>query len=149
MVLGNFFLIAGVSPQEALRWYLEMYVDAYDWVMAANVIGMSLYADGGFMATKPYAATSSYINKMSDYCAGCRFKPEVKTGPDACPYNYLYWHFIDQHADRFAENPRMRMIVRGWLAAARRIRGRCALPLTCFSQNMSRFSAIATPDDRH
>jgi deoxyribodipyrimidine photolyase-related protein len=83
--------------------------------MAANVIGMALHAEGGYMATKPYAATSAYIRKMSDYCTGCRFKPDEKTGPDACPFNYLYWHFIDQHSDRFAENPRMRMIVTGWL----------------------------------
>lgn len=115
MILGNFFLIAGIRPQEALRWYLEMYVDAFDWVMAANVIGMSLYADGGYMATKPYAASSSYIRKMSNYCAGCRFDPDQKTGPDACPFNYLYWNFIDQHAGRFAENPRMRALVQGWL----------------------------------
>lgn len=114
MILGNFFLLAGVRPQEALRWFLEMYVDAYDWVMAANVIGMSLYADGGYMATKPYAATSGYIRKMSNYCAGCRFDPDQKTGPDACPYNYLYWNFIDQYSDRFAENPRMRALVQGW-----------------------------------
>ncbi|MBA3387614.1 MAG: hypothetical protein H0T95_13560 [Chthoniobacterales bacterium] len=115
MVLGNFCLISGISPQEALRWYNEMYVDAYDWVMAPNVLGMSLYADGGYMASKPYAATSTYINRMSNYCAGCRFDPEQKTGPDACPYNYLYWCFIDEHAERFAPNPRMRSIVGGWL----------------------------------
>ena len=115
MILGNFFLIAGIRPQEALRWYLEMYVDAFDWVMAANVIGMSLYADGGYMATKPYAATSSYIRKMSNYCAGCRFDPDQKTGPDACPFNYLYWDFIDRHAERFATNFRMRALVDGWL----------------------------------
>ncbi len=115
MVLGNFFLISGINPQEALRWYNEMYVDAYDWVMAPNVLGMSLYADGGYMASKPYAATSTYINRMSNYCAGCRFDPEQKTGPDACPYNYLYWCFIDEHAERFAPNPRMRSIVGGWL----------------------------------
>ncbi len=114
MILGNFFLIAGIRPQEALRWFLEMYVDAFDWVMAANVIGMSLYADGGYMATKPYASTSAYIRKMSNYCAGCRFDPDQKTGPDACPYNYLYWNFIDHHADRFGENPRMRALVQGW-----------------------------------
>jgi deoxyribodipyrimidine photolyase-related protein len=115
MVIGNFCLIAGIKPQEALRWYSEMYVDGYDWVMAPNVLGMSLYADGGFMATKPYAATSSYINRMSNYCAGCRYDPETKTGPDACPFNYLYWDFIDRHADEFGRKPRIRSIVNGWL----------------------------------
>ncbi|HEY0793110.1 MAG TPA: cryptochrome/photolyase family protein [Chthoniobacterales bacterium] len=114
MVLGNFFLIAGVIPQEAERWYLEMYVDAYDWVMAANVLGMILYADGGYMATKPYAAGGSYINKMSNYCRDCRFKPTVKVGPDACPYNYLYWNFYDRHQDELQDNPRVSMMVRGW-----------------------------------
>ena len=114
MILGNYFLIAGIRPQEALRWYLEMYVDAFDWVMVANVLGMSLYADGGYMATKPYAATSGYIRKMSNYCAGCRFDPDQKSGPDACPFNYLYWNFIDQHAGRFAANPRMWALVQGW-----------------------------------
>ncbi|MBA2622936.1 MAG: cryptochrome/photolyase family protein [Chthoniobacterales bacterium] len=116
MVLGNFFLISGISPQEALRWYNEMYVDAYDWVMAANVIGMSLYADGGYMATKPYADTSNYIRKMSNYCKGCRFDPDQKTGTDACPFNYLYWRFIDEHAEQFGRNPRMRTITKAWLA---------------------------------
>ncbi len=120
MVLGNFFLIAGIRPQEALRWYLEMYVDAFDWVMGPNVIGMALHADGGFMATKPYAATSTYIRKMSDYCAGCRYDPDKKTGPDACPFNYLYWNFIDHHSDRFGGNPRMKMIVNSWLKRAPR-----------------------------
>ncbi len=112
MVLGNFLLLAGVRPQEALRWYLEMYVDAHDWVMAANVLGMVLHADGGFMATKPYAAGSGYISRMSDYCAGCRYKPEVKTGPEACPFNYLYWDFYARHEKRFARNPRVGMAIR-------------------------------------
>lgn len=115
MILGNFFLTAGINPQQALRWYSELYVDAFDWVMAPNVIGMSLYADGGSMATKPYAASSTYINRMSNYCRGCRFDPARKTGPDACPFNYLYWDFIDRHAEAFGRNPRMRMIVNGWL----------------------------------
>lgn len=114
MVLGNFLILAEVEPRQALRWYLEMYCDAFDWVMAANVIGMVLHADGGFMATKPYVAGSGYISRMSNYCAGCRYKPAVKTGPEACPFNYLYWNFFDRHADRFRSNPRVSMMVRTW-----------------------------------
>lgn len=114
MVLGNFLLLAGVSPQEALRWFSELYVDAYEWVMAANVIGMALHADGGFMATKPYAGAGAYISRMSDYCRGCRYDPRQKSGPNACPYNLLYWAFYDRHGDRFARNPRTAMMVRSW-----------------------------------
>ena len=112
MVLGNFLLLAGVRPQEALRWYLEMYVDAHDWVMAANVLGMVLHADGGFMATKPYAAGSGYISRMSNYCESCRYQPAVKTGPEACPFNYLYWDFYARHEKRFARNPRVGMALK-------------------------------------
>jgi len=112
MVLGNFLLLAGVRPAEALRWYLEMYVDAHDWVMAANVLGMVLHADGGFMATKPYAAGSGYISRMSNYCAGCRYQPEVKTGTEACPFNYLYWDFYARHEKMFARNPRVGMALK-------------------------------------
>ena len=112
MVLGNFLLLAGIKPQEALNWFLEMYVDAHDWVMAANVLGMVLHADGGFMATKPYAAGSGYISRMSNYCQGCRYKPEVKTGPEACPFNYLYWDFFARHETRFAKNPRIGMALK-------------------------------------
>jgi deoxyribodipyrimidine photolyase-related protein len=112
MVLGNFLLLAGIKPQEGLRWFLEMYVDAHDWVMAANVLGMVLHADGGFMATKPYAAGSGYISRMSNYCQGCRYKPELKTGPEACPFNYLYWDFYARHEARFAKNPRIGMALK-------------------------------------
>jgi deoxyribodipyrimidine photolyase-related protein len=114
MVLGNFFILCACQPKEVLRWYMEMYVDAYDWVMQPNVIGMILYADGGFFATKPYIAGSGYISKMSNYCQHCRFKPAVKTGPDACPFNYLYWNFISQHAARFKSNPRVGMMIHTW-----------------------------------
>ncbi len=112
MVLGNFLLLAGIKPQEALRWFLEMYVDAHDWVMAANVLGMVLHADGGFMATKPYAAGSGYISRMSNYCQGCRYKTDIKTGPEACPFNYLYWDFYARHEARFAKNPRVGMALK-------------------------------------
>ncbi|PTX94791.1 cryptochrome/photolyase family protein [Verrucomicrobia bacterium LW23] len=114
MVLGNFFLLGGFAPDAVLRWYTEMYVDAHDWVMAANVIGMVLHADGGFMATKPYAAGAGYIHKMSNYCGGCRYRPDQRTGPDACPFNFLYWNFYATHRERFATNPRVGMMIKTW-----------------------------------
>lgn len=114
MVLGNFFLLGGYRPADVLRWYQELYVDAYDWVMLPNVYGMILYADGGLFATKPYAAGSGYISRMSNHCAGCRYKPAVKTGPEACPFNYLYWNFFGTHRDRFARNPRIGMMIKTW-----------------------------------
>ena len=114
MVLGNFFLLGGFAPDAVLRWYLEMYVDAHDWVMAANVIGMVLHADGGYMATKPYAAGGGYIHKMSNYCEGCRYRPDQRTGPDACPFNYLYWNFYATHERRFAHNRRVGMAIKTW-----------------------------------
>jgi deoxyribodipyrimidine photolyase-related protein len=82
--------------------------------MAANVLGMALHADGGFMATKPYAASAAYISKMSNYCSGCAYDPAKKSGPGACPFNLLYWDFYDRHADRFASNPRTSMMVNSW-----------------------------------
>jgi deoxyribodipyrimidine photolyase-related protein len=115
MILGNFLLLAGVNPQEALRWFNEMYVDAHDWVMAANLLGMALHADGGFMSTKPYAAGGAYIHKMSNYCEGCSYSPDIKTGPRACPFNLLYWNFYETHRERFANNPRTAMMVRSWM----------------------------------
>lgn len=115
MILGNFLLLAGVNPQEALRWFNEMYVDAHDWVMGANLLGMALHADGGFMATKPYAAGAAYIHKMSNYCGGCSYSPEIKNGQGACPFNLLYWNFYENHRERFANNPRTAMMVRSWM----------------------------------
>jgi deoxyribodipyrimidine photolyase-related protein len=114
MILGNFLLLAGIDPKQSQDWFLEMYIDAHEWVMAANVLGMALHADGGFMATKPYAASAAYISKMSNYCSGCHFDPKKKTGPGACPYNLLYWDFYDRHGKRFASNPRTSMMVSSW-----------------------------------
>jgi len=114
MILGNFMLLAGVKPKEAIEWFAGNYVDSHDWVMMANVMGMALHADGGFVATKPYAASASYISKMSNYCEGCCYDPEEKYGKKACPFNVLYWAFYDRHQDRFVKNPRTSNMIRGW-----------------------------------
>ncbi|GAB4214179.1 MAG: cryptochrome/photolyase family protein [Roseiflexaceae bacterium] len=107
MLVCNFCLLAGVDPAAVAGWFLAFYVDAYDWVVLPNVIGMGLNADGGRTATKPYIASANYINKMSDYCAGCRFNPKQRSGPDACPYNLLYWNFLLAHEPALRANPRL------------------------------------------
>ncbi|WP_341861691.1 cryptochrome/photolyase family protein [Gymnodinialimonas sp. 57CJ19] len=107
MVLGNFALLAGLDPDEVNEWYLLVYADAYEWVELPNVSGMILFADGGVLASKPYAASGSYINKMSDYCGSCAYKPTVKNGPKACPFNYLYWDFLARNDGKLRSNPRM------------------------------------------
>jgi deoxyribodipyrimidine photolyase-related protein len=114
MVTGNFALIAGLDPHAVHEWYLSVYADAYEWVEAPNTIGMSLFADGGLLATKPYAASGAYINRMSDYCAGCRHDVKRRTGPDACPFNYLYWDFVARNADMLSRNPRLGFAATTW-----------------------------------
>ncbi|MFU7529172.1 cryptochrome/photolyase family protein [Qipengyuania sp. ASV99] len=114
MVLGNFCLIAGIDPKAVQDWYLAVYADAYEWVELPNVSGMVLYADGGKLATKPYAASGNYINTMSDYCKGCRYKVSQKTGEGACPFNALYWHFMDRNRDRLKGNHRIGRIYANW-----------------------------------
>ncbi len=112
MVLGNFALIAGLSPQEVNEWFLIVYADAHEWVVLPNVSGMALFADGGYLASKPYAAGGAYINRMSDYCKNCRYKVAEKSGEDACPFNYLYWDFLGRHRAKLGGNPRLGMIYR-------------------------------------
>jgi deoxyribodipyrimidine photolyase-related protein len=112
MVTGNFALIAGLDPREVHEWYLAVYADAYEWVELPNTIGMALHADGGLLGSKPYAASGNYINKMSDYCKPCRYDVKQRTGPEACPFNALYWDFIARHHARFSKNPRMANITR-------------------------------------
>lgn len=113
MVLANLSLIAGIRPQDVLDWMRRMFVDAADWVMVPNVIGMGVHADDGLMMTKPYAAGGAYLNRMGRYCSGCRFDPKKRTGEDACPFTTLYWDFLDRHRAEFASNPRMAQQVRG------------------------------------
>jgi len=107
MITGNFALLTGVDPAEVEEWYLVVYADAFEWVELPNTHGMALYADGGVLASKPYAASGSYVDRMSDYCAGCRYDPGVKLGPGACPFNYLYWYFLIVNRKRLDANPRM------------------------------------------
>jgi deoxyribodipyrimidine photolyase-related protein len=110
MVTGNFALIAGLDPRAVNEWYLVVYADAYEWVELPNTHGMALHADGGLMASKPYAASGNYINKMSDYCASCAYKVSVRTGEGACPFNFLYWDFIDRNREVLGRNPRMSLV---------------------------------------
>lgn len=112
MVLNNFALITGVSPQALQDWFHAAFIDGYDWVMQANVIGMGQYADGGLMASKPYAASANYINTMSNYCKGCHYNPKDRTTEKACPFNLMYWDFLARHYDKLQPNPRMVQILR-------------------------------------
>lgn len=112
MITGNFALLAGLSPAEVEDWYLRVYADAFEWVELPNTHGMALFADGGVMASKPYAASGAYINRMSDYCPGCSYDPKQKLGKQACPFNYLYWHFLIRNDDPLRSNPRMGLAYR-------------------------------------
>ncbi len=112
MVIGNFATLAGLSPQAVANWFLAMYVDSHDWVVTPNVIGMAMNGDGGVMATKPYVSSAAYIDRMSDYCGGCRYDPAQRVGPTACPFNALYWTFLEDHRDAIAGNPRTGAVLR-------------------------------------
>lgn len=107
MVTGLYCLLAGIDPKQVHEWYLAVYVDAVEWVELPNTIGMSQYADGGVMASKPYVASGKYIDKMSNYCSGCKFDPDKREGADACPFTTKYWQYLQRHRDKFAKNPRM------------------------------------------
>jgi deoxyribodipyrimidine photolyase-related protein len=112
MVTGNLGLMLGIHPRAISDWYLGMYVDAVDWVTLPNTLGMVMHADGGLVGTKPYISSGRYIDRMSDHCGECRYRPDQRSGESACPFTTLYWDFLDLHRERFAENPRMRLQVR-------------------------------------
>jgi deoxyribodipyrimidine photolyase-related protein len=123
MVTGNFALLSGIDPHEVHEWYLAVYADALEWVEAPNTIGMSQFADGGLVASKPYVSSGAYIDRMSDYCDGCRYKVKKRTGPDACPFNALYWDFLARHRERFQSNPRMAQMYRTYDRFSDEVRG--------------------------
>ncbi len=114
MVIGNFSLLLGVDPDEINAWFLGIYIDAFEWVEITNTRGMSQYADGGIVGSKPYVASANYINKMSDYCKGCHYKKSDKVGEQACPFNSLYWDFYERHRSLLENNPRIGMVYRTW-----------------------------------
>ena len=112
MVTGNFALLIGVDPKQIHEWYLAVYIDAFEWVELPNTLGMSQFADGGVLGSKPYASSGAYINRMSNYCSSCKYDVKQRIGPKACPFNSLYWHFIDRNKDILKGNNRMSMIYR-------------------------------------
>ena len=114
MVTGNFALLAGIHPDAVDQWYLGIYIDAIEWVETTNTRGMSQFADGGIVGTKPYVSSASYIDKMSHYCGSCYYKKAVKTGDRACPFNSLYWNFYDRNEDKLGKNPRIGMMYNVW-----------------------------------
>jgi deoxyribodipyrimidine photolyase-related protein len=114
MVTGNFALLTGIHPDEVDQWYLGIYIDAFEWVEITNTRGMSQFADGGIVGSKPYVSSASYIDKMSDYCQNCLYKKEVKIGEGACPFNSLYWNFFDANQEKLKSNPRLGMMFNVW-----------------------------------
>ncbi|TKD53180.1 cryptochrome/photolyase family protein [Sphingomonas baiyangensis] len=114
MITGNFALLIGADPEQVQRWYLEVYADAYEWVEAPNTLGMSQFGDGGLLASKPYASSGAYIDRMSDYCGHCRYDVKQRVGDDACPFNALYWDFLARNEPKLGDNQRLAMPYRNW-----------------------------------
>ena len=113
MVLSNLAILADIKPSEFLSWMREVFIDAADWVMVPNVIGMSMHADGGKMSTKPYVAGGAYISRMSNYCDSCKYNPKERTGEKACPFTTLYWHYLNRNRELLKKNHRMFQQING------------------------------------
>jgi deoxyribodipyrimidine photolyase-related protein len=114
MITGNFALLAGIHPDEVDNWYLGIYIDAFEWVEITNTRGMSQFADGGIVGSKPYISSAAYIHKMSDYCDNCQYQYDKKTGENSCPFNSLYWHFYEKNFDKLSHNHRLGMMLSTW-----------------------------------
>lgn len=137
MILGNFAMLIGTDPHEVHRWYLAVYADALEWVEAPNVIGMSQFADGGLMATKPYAAGGAYVNRMSDHCKTCRYDVKHRTGSTACPLNALYWDFLARHEELLSGNQRLWRMYDGWRRFAPDEQARIRQQAAAFLSNLA------------
>jgi deoxyribodipyrimidine photolyase-related protein len=114
MVTGNFALLLGVDPDQVDEWYLGIYMDAVEWVEITNTRGMSQFADGGIVGTKPYVSSANYLHKMGDYCENCKYRKDLKYGPGACPFNSLYWDFYHRNRALLERNPRIGMMYKVW-----------------------------------
>lgn len=125
MITGNFALLAGIESRQVEEWYLVVFADAYEWVELPNTHGMALFADGGMLASKPYAASGAYIDRMSNYCGGCVYDPKKKRGAGACPFNLLFWNFLIENESRLSANPRLAMPCRN--LAAKSVEARAAI----------------------
>jgi deoxyribodipyrimidine photolyase-related protein len=137
MITGLFCLLYGVDPAQYNDWHLATHGDAIDWVSTPNVIGMSQFADGGLLASKPYCASGNYINKMSNYCKSCVYNPKLATGPKACPFTTLYWNFLDRHQDRLRNNPRLSLQLQNVIRKTASERQEIAQAATALRENLA------------
>jgi deoxyribodipyrimidine photolyase-related protein len=149
MLVCNFCLAAGVDPREVADWFLALYVDSHEWVVLPNVIGMGLNADGGVIATKPYVASAASVNRMSDHCGGCRYRPDRRTGPDACPFNQLYWNFLLEHEPALRANPRLGPAVLGLRHVGEAERAAIRAEARSFLDALEPYGGEPRPDPEH
>ena len=136
MVTGNFALLIGADPAEVHRWYLEVYIDAYEWVELPNTLGMSQFGDGGLLGSKPYISSGAYIDRMSDYCGKCRYDVKQRVGENACPFNALYWDFLARHEEKLGGNMRLRMPYSTWSKQSEQSRNETRAQAATFLQGL-------------
>ncbi len=148
MVLSNFSNLTASDPRKLLDWFWFAFVDAHEWVVLPNVLGMSTFADGGVLASKPYIAGGNYIRKMSDYCSGCRYRVQDRTGEDACPFNYLYWSFVDREREHLKKNPRIGFMLKTWNKKSEDEKEEIRKMSDKFIDNLKRYKQMDTAEKR-